>query len=289
MSANETDASLAGRHVVLAGARKGEEFTVPLERRGARVTVAAALSYVDLADDADLHTAIAEVIERRPDVLLVTTGVGWRGVLAAADGLGRQSKLVAACGDSYVVARGAKARGGVVGSGLTPNFVATSETSAEVIDHLKTLDLTGKFVAVQHHGSGSQDLDDAVAAGGGAPIDLIAYRTAPPPDPQAVTDAISQVIAGQVDVIAFTSAPLFDAYLDAARSMGAFEEFVAALRDGRCRAAGFGELTVKPMQALGLDPLIPERSRLGALVKTVAAYLHDADASHTNGTGGGVA
>lgn len=264
---------LAGRRVVLAGARKGEEFTGPLERRGVDVTVAAALSYVDLADDHDLHAAIRDLIADPPDLLIMTTGVGWRGVLQAARTIDLESAFLDAVRSSRVFVRGAKARGGAQGSGLAVSFCADSETSAELITRLAAEDLAGRRVAIQHHGSGSADLDDAVSAAGGQPVDLIAYRTAPAPDPTAVSRAIVDVIAGQVDVLAFTSAPLFTAYVQTAEADGNRQEFVDALRDGRCQVAGFGELTVKPMLELGLTPLIPERSRLGALVKSVVAHL----------------
>lgn len=266
---------LSGRRVILAGARKGEEFTAPLQRRGIEVTVAAALSYVDLAEDQQLHAAIADVVSNRADFTVITTGVGWRGVLAAADGVGQLDAFLGAASASRVLTRGAKARGGAVGSGLQVEWSAASETSAELIEHLKTLDLQGKRIVVQHHGSGSDDIDDAVRSAGATPIDLIAYRTAPAPDPSAVTAAVTDVVAGEADVIAFTSAPLFEAYLSAADETGRRGEFVAALRDGRCQIAGFGELTAQPMLALGLRPLIPERSRLGALTKTIISYLEE--------------
>ena len=269
---------IAGRHVILAGARKADELTAPLQRRGVDVTVAAALSYVDLGDDAQLHQAIADIIATPPDFTIVTTGVGWRGLLTAADGLGHHDAVLRAVADSQVLARGSKARGGAQGSGLTVAFTAKHETSAELIEHLRTLELHGRRVAIQHHGSGSEDLSAAVRSGGGQPIDLIVYRTGPAPDPPAVDAAIAQVIAGSVDVLAFTSAPLFEAYLSAAAAQGVRAEFIAALQDGRCQIAGFGELTAQPMKALGLKPLIPERSRLGALTKNIIGYLQEQSA-----------
>ena len=265
--------SLAGCHVVLAGARKGEEFTAPLRRRGVRVTVAAALSYVDLLDDPLLRESFDNVLAKPVDFTLVTTGVGWRGVLAAAESLGCMEPFLAQVGASRVLTRGAKARGGAAGSGLSVEYSAPTETSAELIEHLRMIDLSGKRVVIQHHGSGSDDLDEAVLQAGGHPIDLIAYRTAPAPDPAAVDAAIGEVIAGGVDVIAFTSAPLFENYLRAADKLGVRAEFIAALSDGRCAPAGFGELTAQPMLDAGLSPLLPQRSRLGALVKTITTYL----------------
>ena len=50
-------------------------------------------------------------------------------------------------------------------------------------------------------------------------------------------------------------------------------EVVAALREGRVRAAAVGDTTAAPLRAYGIEPLVPERFRLGALVKLVIAEL----------------
>ena len=76
----------------------------------------------------------------------------------------------------------------------------------------------------------------------------------------------------RVFVVVFTSAPGSQAFLDAAEAAGRLPDLVAALREDVV-AAAVGSITAGPLTALGLDVLIPDRFRLGALVRSVAEHL----------------
>jgi uroporphyrinogen-III synthase len=75
-----------------------------------------------------------------------------------------------------------------------------------------------------------------------------------------------------VDAVVFTSAPGVQAFLDAARACGRLPDLVDALRTDVV-AATVGPVTAGPLRAAGIDPLVPDRSRLGALVRAVADHL----------------
>lgn len=59
-----------------------------LERRGARAVEAPAIRIISVADDAELLAATRRYVEQPPDVVVVTTGIGLRRWLEAADGSG---------------------------------------------------------------------------------------------------------------------------------------------------------------------------------------------------------
>ena len=69
-----------------------------LRRRGAEVVTAAAMSMVPLADDARLRAATEDVIDAPPDILIATTGIGFRGWVEAAEGWGVAETLLASLG-----------------------------------------------------------------------------------------------------------------------------------------------------------------------------------------------
>ena len=56
------------------------------------VVAAAAMHMVPLAHDVRLREATADVIDVPPDLLIVTTGIGFRGWVEAAKGWGRQTR-----------------------------------------------------------------------------------------------------------------------------------------------------------------------------------------------------
>jgi len=79
---------LAGYTVAVTAARRKEELGALLARRGARVVYAPAIRIVPLSDDAELVAATREVLAAPVDLVIATTGVGFRGWLEAADGWG---------------------------------------------------------------------------------------------------------------------------------------------------------------------------------------------------------
>src|SRR3954464_107068 len=74
---------LAGYTVAVTAARRQEELGALLDRRGARVVYAPAIRIVPLADDADLVAATRKVLAHPVEQADATTGVGFRGWLAA--------------------------------------------------------------------------------------------------------------------------------------------------------------------------------------------------------------
>src|SRR5258705_3284299 len=79
-------APLTGFRVAVTSARRADELTALLERRGATVTSAAAIAMVPLPDDDELRKHTQALIDVPPDIVIATTGIGFRGWIAAADG-----------------------------------------------------------------------------------------------------------------------------------------------------------------------------------------------------------
>ena len=83
-------------------------------------------------------------------------------------------------------------------------------------------------------------------------------------------------VAGHVDYVTFTAAPAVDAVFDAARTLGALEDFQRALRDGRCTPVAIGPVCVQPLEEAGIPAVVPERFRLGAMVRAVCDHASEA-------------
>ncbi|MGH3935124.1 MAG: uroporphyrinogen-III synthase, partial [Pseudonocardiaceae bacterium] len=110
---------LAGFTIGVTAARRAAELGALLERRGAEVMHAPAIRIVPVADDAELHVATVQLINNPPDVVVVTTGIGFRGWVEAADGWGLGEALILALRRATLLSRGPKARGAVRAAGLT--------------------------------------------------------------------------------------------------------------------------------------------------------------------------
>ena len=264
---------LAGYTVAVTAARRKEELAALLERRGARVVHAPAIRIVPLADDADLLAATRAVLERPVDVAVATTAVGFRGWVEAADAWGLP--LVEHLRSTLVLARGPKARGAIRGCGLVDAWSPASESSAEVLAHLLSGaegPLEGRRIVVQLHGDPLADLVAALRQAGAEVIPVPVYRWELPADVAPLHRLVTDVIAGAVDCVTFTSAPAVAGLLTVAEQDGRREELIAALTD-RVLVAAVGPVTAAPLDAVGIPSVQPERARLAALAREVVARL----------------
>ncbi|HEX9359708.1 MAG TPA: uroporphyrinogen-III synthase [Streptosporangiaceae bacterium] len=150
---------LAGYTIGITAARRREEFGVALQRRGARVMYGPAIRIVPLADDRDLRAATERCLGEPLDIVVATTGIGFRGWMEAADAWGLAERLAEAIGRSTVLARGPKARGAIRATGLREAWSPESESSSEVLAYLIASGaLAGQRIAVQMHGEPLPDM-----------------------------------------------------------------------------------------------------------------------------------
>mgnify|MGYP002622200733 CR=1 FL=1 len=264
--------ALAGFTIGVTATRRREEFAALLERRGARVVRAPAIRLVPLAEDADLLAATRECLAAPVHDVVVTTGVGFRGWMAAAEGWGLSTELAEHLGKARLLTRGPKARGAVRAAGLNDHWTPESESCEEVKDYLLGQDLTGRRIAVQLHGEPLTDFVSALREAGAEVIEVPVYRWLPYRDPSPLRRLVNQAISGAVDAVAFTSAPAVLAMLNAARAEGLEEALLAAFR-GPVVIACVGPVTAGPLVARGVPVIQPDRSRLGALARLLARHL----------------
>nr|WP_042192243.1 uroporphyrinogen-III synthase [Kibdelosporangium sp. MJ126-NF4] len=263
---------LAGYTVGVTAARRADELGVLLERRGANVLQGPAIRIVPLPDDARLRAATEDMIADPVDYVVVTTGIGFRGWVEAAEGWGLGSDLLDVLAHADVFARGPKSKGAVRAAGLVESWSPVSESNSEVLEHLLASGVDGKRIAVQLHGEPLPHFVSSLLAAGADVVEISVYRWTLPADPGPLERLLDAVMAGQVDALTFTSAPAAASVLAMARRQGRAEELLNALR-GPVLCVCVGSVTAGPLVALGIPVIQPERPRIGALARTVATEL----------------
>ena len=266
---------LTGCVIVVTADRRKRELAAALERRGATIAHAPALSTIPHVDDAQLIADTKALIERRPDIVVATTGIGFRGWIEAADAAGVADELIEALRSARIVARGPKARGAVQAAGLEADWVAESETASELRDYLLAEGVAGLRVAVQHHGNGSDGLDEAFAAAGADVQSLLVYGWGAPADAAPHLEWLDRAAAGQADAVVFTSAPAAELWLASARAQDVLNAIASRTVDGRLCIIAVGPVTAAPLEAAGLVVSYPSRWRLGALVRELVTHFSD--------------
>ncbi|HEX3812731.1 MAG TPA: uroporphyrinogen-III synthase [Mycobacteriales bacterium] len=265
---------LTGFTVAVTAARRRDELAALLERRGASVLLAPAIALVPLADDTQLRQATEGCIADRLDVVVATTGIGFRGWIEAAEGWGLAETLMAQLGRAELLARGPKARGAVRASGLIEAWSPASESSSEVLEHLLVRDLTGLRIAVQLHGEPLPDMVEALRTAGASVIEVPVYRWVPPDDLEPLRRLVTLIAANQVDAVAFTSAPAAASLVEQAKDLGLLDAVVTAFQRN-VTAACVGPVTAAPLRRARIGCVIPARFRLGALAREIVTALSD--------------
>ncbi|NMM84218.1 uroporphyrinogen-III synthase [Rhodococcus sp. SRB_17] len=271
------DLPLAGFTVGITASRRAEEFASLLTRRGADVMFAPAIRIIPLADDRELERVTQQIISNPPEIVVATTGIGFRGWLEAADGWGEAENLSAALRSARLLARGPKATGAIRAADLREEWSPASESSAEVLEHLLAESVSGKTVAVQLHGATTEwepvpDFCQALRDAGADVIAVPVYRWEPPEDSTLLDRMIDAIVVGGIDAVTFTSAPAVASLLMRADNTGRRGEVLEALR-GRVSAMCVGPVTSAPLDALNVPTTAPVRARLGALARHIVDEL----------------
>ncbi|CAA0103773.1 Uncharacterised protein [Mycolicibacterium vanbaalenii] len=268
---------LTGFRVAVTSARRADELSALLKRRGATVTSAAAIEMVPLPDDDELRQRTQALIDNPPDIVVATTGIGFRGWIAAADGWGLATELTAALAKARVVSRGPKATGALRAGGLPEEWSPESESSREVLHYLVEGGISGARIAVQLHGA-TADWDpfpeflDELRSAGAEVVPIRVYRWHPVPRDGEFDQLVAGIAEDKFDAVSFTSAPAVAAMLLRATEMGLEAEVLSALRNN-VHAMCVGPVTARPLVRLGVPTSAPERMRLGALARHITDEL----------------
>jgi uroporphyrinogen-III synthase len=263
---------LAGYTVGVTAARRADELGALLERRGASVLYGAAIRIIPLADDSVLLRQTEALIETPADIVLATTGIGFRGWIEAAEGWGLGDTLRAALDKATVLTRGPKAKGAVRAAGLVEAWSPESEASAELLEYLLEQGVAGKRIAIQLHGEPLTDVVDALRAAGAEVVEVPVYRWTGPADPAPLNRLLDALVAGQLDAVTFTSAPAAASVLRTAEEAGRLPEVLDVLRY-HVLVVCVGPITARPLARVGVPVIQPARARIGALVRELAVAL----------------
>jgi uroporphyrinogen-III synthase len=264
---------LSGFRIGVTAARKVEEQVVLLERRGAAVEWAPALSLdPNRIDDDRLRAATEEVLSQPVDMFLATTGIGMKSWFDAAERWGLLPRLLGALGAAEILARGPKSVGALRRRGLRELWAPESECFEDVLEHLRGRSLDGRRIVVQEHGQSLSMVAHALRRRGADVTTVTVYRVASADDPEPMFKLVDLAAERALDAVTFTSAPAVAALMEAAGSTGRREDLVGAFQ-ADVVAACVGPVTAAAFEMWGVPTMYPDRSRLAAMVKQLEAEL----------------
>jgi uroporphyrinogen-III synthase len=264
---------LTGFRIGVTSDRRSADLIDAFERRGAAVLHAPTVHMQHAEDDAPVIADTERIIATAPDVLLATTSYGMRRWFEVADSAGLGEELQRALAASTILVRGPKARGAVRAAGLDDSGMSDEETTASLVSKVIADFPPGITVAIQLHGQTDVGQLQRLQEGGYRVITVAPYTwSVAEDDDERATRLVEAIASRQLDCVTFTSAPAVDGLLIAALARGRHAEVLEAFRSDVV-AASVGPVTSAPLVSAGIEPLQPDRFRMGALIRLVCEQL----------------
>jgi uroporphyrinogen-III synthase len=264
---------LEGYTVGVTADRRASEQAELLRRRGARVVDGPTIATAYLGSDERLHRATEQLIAAPPDVLVITTGIGIRAWIEAAQSWGLDLQLLEALAGAKVVSRGPKAAAAASALGLDVWATAPDERMTGVQAMLDGEICTATRVAVQCFGDDTHDVA-ASLAGIDAVVTMVpVYRWQQPDDLRPAEALVRAALDRRVHAITFTSAPAVRNLFTIADSHGVADDLLRVM-NARVIAACVGPACADAARDAGIeDPLAPDVGRLGLMVRALSERL----------------
>jgi len=265
---------LAGWRIGVTAHRRADEQAELLRRRGATVLFGAVVRTLALDDDRRLRDATDALLDRAPDVVIATTGIGIRSWFGMAETWGLDAELTAALDPARRVARGPKARASLAAVGLPSDFDEPSERLDCLVERLVAEGVDGRRIALQLYGEEVPWAVDRLRSAGADVVTVPIYRWTLAEDLGPAQRLLRDLQTGQLDAVTFTSAAAVRSFAMLADDMGIGDD-IRSICSSSVVTACVGPITDETAEAAGFaQRCAPHRGRLGLLVRALSTELH---------------
>jgi uroporphyrinogen-III synthase len=243
---------LSGRRIVVPETRELSQLVHILEERGATAVPCPVIAIRDAPDKAFVEAWLRRFAGGTCDDLVLMTGEGLRRLLGFARRINLESAFIDALRLARKITRGPKPVRALREIGLAADLPAEVPTTRGVIAALEQHDLTGRRVGVQlYPGNANERLLKFLESAGAEADPVLPYVYASEVDDARVIAVIAEMAAGQIDSIAFTSAPQVRRFRDVARAFGREAELQQGLQ--RIVVAAVGPIVAAELDAMGVQ------------------------------------
>lgn len=282
MSTPELPQNYAGRRIALPETRQLDVLAGLFERRGADVLRCPLVSIHDAPDQAPIRQWLDRFLTD-PAIgdLILLTGEGVKRLHAAAERFGLAEAFLDRLAHTRLIVRGPKPGRTLKQWNITPAIQAEIPTSEGIIATLRQMnDLAPEIGVVLYGTEPNRPLVDAITALGRTPVPVAPYIYASESETEAVTRLISEMAAGKIDAMTFTSQPQIKRLKTVAEKMGLTEELSAGLE--KTIIAAIGPVMADTLRAMGIrvDVMPEDRYFMRPLVDALAEKLAETPVEH---------
>ncbi|WP_339208518.1 uroporphyrinogen-III synthase [Paenibacillus sp. FSL K6-3182] len=263
--------ALQGKQIVIAGSRKTDEMCMVIEKQGG-VPIVRSLQGLTMFDEALLEEPLRNFAEKGADWVILTTGMGSDQIVNTAESIGIKQAVLGRLAEAKIATRGYKTSAFLKRSDLKAIVSTDDGTMDGLIENLEAFDFEGQRVWIQLHGEPAPKLVRFLENKGASHVEAVLPYKHVPPDAATVEQLLSELSAGTVDTVCFTTAVqvhyLFKHAIESGR-----KELLLNIFNQHIVAAAVGKVTAAALKEYGVERIIvPELERMGALVIEIGRY-----------------
>jgi len=248
--------------------RRKEEMSRLIERHHGVPTNAPSLREIPLSDNVAVFEFAKQLLAGKTSIVIFMTGIGTEALFAALETKGLVEQVRAALRGNLIVARGPKPAAALAKLKVRIDIrVPEPNTWEELTGEFQKqqVPLTGQLVAVQEYGAPSTELYNWLQTQGAEVLPVPVYQWGLPEDLEPLKHAIHSTIAGEFDVLLWTSAQQLNHVLEVADQLGLRQQWLQAAN--QCVVGSVGPTASERLRRLGLPPDIePSHPKMAHLV-----------------------
>jgi len=244
-----------------------------IRRHGGEPTIAPSMREAPLEKQEAVFDFWNQLTGGEIDFVLLLTGVGTQAMFEVLMTRVSKDELVAEMNRRPVLIRGPKPAAVLGRWGVRIDLRAPEpNTWREVLSAIDAAELPiqDKTIAVQEYGQPNPELYAGLNERGARTIPIPVYRWELPLDLEPLRAAVRATVAGEFDVLLFTSAQQAHHVLEIAEEQGIRDAWLAAANN--CFIGSIGPTATETLLELGLAPdCEPTHPKMGPLVSEVLA------------------
>ncbi|WP_112181978.1 MULTISPECIES: uroporphyrinogen-III synthase [Paraliobacillus] len=258
---------LEGKKIGVTADRKADEISTIIRKKGGTPVIRSIQGERILLEE-KAEQDVEHLIAGDYDWVILTTGIGAKGLENAAKNLGVLELYIETLRGKKLAIRGSKTLNWMKQWDLKPYFSSPDGTMDKLIEELKTNQIDGQKFFFQAYNKDEEELLNQLRA-----LPIFLYQSMPyyynPPEAETLENLRTLIETRELDAVLFTSKTqvenLFSDYESIDRLIEAFESDVLAVN--------IGIVTEMQVRDFGVNRLLtPEKPKMGAMVISLANY-----------------
>lgn len=254
--------------------RRAVEMQSLIERQGASATIAPSMKEIPIENNEAALAFGQQLKLGEIDIVIFLTGVGAQALLDVLQSRHSLEDIQSWMSRTLVVVRGPKPVAILRQAGIRIDHrAAEPNTWREIIQLIDDtpIPVAGQTIAIQEYGQPQQELARSLEERLATVVPVPVYRWELPDDISPLEEAVRKTVAGEFDVLLFTSAQQAVNVLEIADRLGIKDAWLHAAR--RCVIGSIGPTATETLDGLGLSPhLQPSHGKMGHLVLETLAF-----------------